>query len=64
MQSMHIGKANPGFSYVLGGTTLQETKKERALGASITDDLKYADQVASNGSKLHAVEDQQDIHLT
>ena len=44
---MHIGKANPGFSYVLGGTTLQETKKEKDLGVLITNDLKPADQVAS-----------------
>ena len=43
---MHIGKGNPGFSYVLGGTTLEETKKEKDLGVLITDDLKSADQVA------------------
>ena len=44
---MHIGKANPGFSYVLGGTTMQETKKEKDLGVLITSDLKPADQVTS-----------------
>ena len=38
---MHIGKANPGFSYVLGGTTLQETKKEKDLGVLITQYGKF-----------------------
>ena len=46
-KGMHIGKANPGFSYVLGGKTLQETKRVNDLCVLITDDLKPADKVAS-----------------
>ena len=52
---MHIGKKNPGFSYVLGGTTLKETKKEKDLGVLITDDLKSADQVASAAAAANAM---------
>ena len=52
---MHIGKANPGFSYVLGGTTLQETRREKDLGVVITDDLKSADQVASAAAAANSM---------
>ena len=52
---MHIGKENPGFSYVLGGTTLQETEKEKDLGVLITNDMKSADQVASAAAAANSM---------
>ena len=52
---MHIGKSNPGFSYDLGGSTLQKTKREKDLGVLITDDLKSADQVASAAAAANSM---------
>ena len=37
---MHLGRGNPGGSYVMNGGTFGAVNEERDLGARITSDLK------------------------
>ena len=44
---MHIGRGNPGYTFALGGKTLQETEQEKDLGVLVRNDLKPSDHVCT-----------------
>ena len=43
---MHVGKANPGTEYTLGGKVLTTTEEEKDLGVFIHSSMKPARQCA------------------
>ena len=52
---MHIGKKNPQHSYTLGGSSLQESRKEKDLGVLVTSSMKVADQVAAAATAANSM---------
>ncbi len=41
---MHIGRANPGYKYTMGGKELAEVDEEKDVGVLISSNLKPAAQ--------------------
>ena len=52
---LHTGHGNTGVNYVMGGTILCKTVKQRDLGVTINANMKFSEQcriAASNGNQI------------